>query len=136
MRTLLLLTLLYSNTLFANSFEVEAVHLKNGEVVSVQDESYSSLDEVRAIEIVDESNTHSLISPRIFKMLLKGGGDAGGGAPMNFGGSGNDPDDRIGGDMGGGSPMRIGGDGSGGSPMMRMSTKAAVRVGGDGSGGG
>lgn len=38
--------------------------------------------------------------------------------------------------MGGGSPMRIGGDGSGGSPMKRMSTKAAVRVGGDGSGGG
>lgn len=101
MRTLLLLTLLYSNTLLANSFEVEAIHLKNGDIVSAQDESYSSLDEVRAIEIVDESNTHSLISPRIFKMLIKGGEDAGGG-----------------------------------SPMMRMSTKAAVRVGGDGSGGG
>ena len=68
MRTLLLFTLLYSNTLLANSFEVEAVHLKNGEVVSVQDESYSSLDEVRAIEIVDERNAHSLISPRIFKI--------------------------------------------------------------------
>lgn len=112
MRTLLLFTLLYSNTLLANSFEVEAIHLKNGEVVSVLDESYSSLDEVRAIEIVDERNTHSLISPRIFKMLLNGG-DAGGGAPMNFGG-----------------------DGSGGSPMMRMSVRGAVRVGGDGSGGG
>lgn len=113
MRTLLLLTLLYTNTLLANSFEVKAIHLKNGDVVSAQDESYSSLDEVRAIEIVDETNTHSLISPRIFKILIKGGGDAGGGAPMNFGG-----------------------DGSGGSPMMRMSTKAAVRIGGDGSGGG
>ena len=123
MRTLLLFTLLYSNILLANSFEVEAVHLKIGEVVSVQDESYSSLDEVRAIEIVDERNTHTLVSPSIFKMLLNGG-DAGGGAPMNFGGGGNDPDERV------------GGDGSGGSPMMRMSTKAAVRVGGDGSGGG
>lgn len=109
MRTLLLFTLLYTNTLFANSFEVEAIHLKNGEVVSVQDESYSSLDEVRAIEIVNENNTHSLVSPRIFKMLLNGG---------------NDPVDRI------------GGDGSGGSPMMKMSTRGAVRIGGDGSGGG
>ena len=135
MRTLLLFTILYSNTLLANSFEVEAIHLKNGEIVSVQDESYSSLDEVRAIEIVDQRNTHTLVSPSIFKMLLNGG-DAGGGAPMNFGGGGNDPDDRVGGDMGGGSPMRIGGDGSGGSPMMRMSTRAAVRIGGDGSGGG
>ena len=109
MRTLLLFTLLYTNTLFANSFEVEAVHLKNGEIVSVQDESYSSLDEVRAIEIVNENNTRSLVSPRIFNMLLNGG---------------NDPVDKI------------GGDGSGGSPMMKMSTRGAVRVGGDGSGGG
>lgn len=100
MRTLLLFTLLYSNTLLANSFEVEAVHLKNGEVVSVQDESYSSLDEVRAIEIVDDNNTRTLVSPRIFEMLIRSGGDMGGGSSMSK--------------MSTRAASRVSGDGSGG----------------------
>lgn len=99
MRTLLLLTLLYTNTLFANSFEVEAVHLKNGDVVSAQDESFS-FEDVRAVEIIDGSNSLIIVSPKVFERLLNGG------------------------------------DAGGGSPIIRINTKAAVRVGGDGSGGG
>ena len=111
MRTLLVFILLYSNTLFASSFEVEAVHLKNGDVVSAQDESYS-VEEVRAVEIVDENKSYYLVSLELFEKLINGG------------------------DAGGGSPMAFGGDMGGGSPMMKMSIRAATRVGGDGSGGG
>ena len=100
MRTLLLFTLLYSNTLLANSFEVEAVHLKNGEVVSVQDESYTSLDEVKAIEVVNENNVRTLISPRTFQLHFRSVGEGSGGSPMM--------------EMSTKGVSRTGGDGSGG----------------------
>lgn len=97
MKALVVSILLYSSTLWANSFEVEAVHLINGNRISVIDESQDySAEEVRAIEIVNENQEHILVTPRLFNKLMNGG------------------------DMGGGSPMRVraatrvGGDGSGG----------------------
>lgn len=97
MKALVVSILLYSNTLWANSFEVEAIHLINGNRISVLDESQEfSTEEVRAVEIVNENQEHILVTPRLFNKLIKGG-DAGGGFPMSVKGA-----------------VRIGGDGSGG----------------------
>lgn len=69
MKALVISILLYSNTLMANSFEVEAVHLLNGNVVSSEDNSYSA-DEIRAIEIKDENQSSYLVTPKIFDKLF------------------------------------------------------------------
>ena len=69
MKALVISILLYSNTLMANSFEVEAVHLINGDVVSSEDNSYSA-EEIRAIEIKDESQSSYLVTPKTFDKLF------------------------------------------------------------------
>ena len=97
MKVLIVSILLYSNTLWANSFEVEALHLINGNVISVLDETQEfSNDEVHAIEIINENQEHILVTPRLFNRLLNGG-DMGGGSPMGIR-----------------AAVRVGGDGSGG----------------------
>lgn len=97
MKALVVSIFLYSNTLWANSFEVEAIHLINGNRISVSNESQDfSAEEVRAVEIVNESKEHILVTPRLFIKLISGG-DGGGGAPMSVMGA-----------------VRVGGDGSGG----------------------
>lgn len=97
MKALVVSILLYSSTLWANSFEVEAVHLINGSRISVLDESQEfSTEEVRAVEIVNENQEHILVTPRLFNKLMNGG-DMGGGSPMRVRGA-----------------VRVGGDGSGG----------------------
>jgi hypothetical protein len=97
MKALVVSILLYSCTLWANSFEVEAIHLVNGNRISIVNESQEFLtEEVRAVEIVNENQEHILVTPRLFNKLINGG-DAGGGFPMSVRGA-----------------VRIGGDGSGG----------------------
>ena len=88
MKALVISILLYSSTLMANSFEVQAVHLLNGKVVSSEDNSYS-LDEIRAIEIKDENQSRFLVTPKTFdkffgthlstKAAVRVGGDGSGG---------------------------------------------------------
>ncbi len=97
MKALVVSILLYSSTLWANSFEVEAVHLINGNRVSILDDAQEfSTEEVRAVEIVNENQEHILVTPRLFNKLMNGG-DMGGGSPMSVR-----------------AAVRIGGDGSGG----------------------
>jgi hypothetical protein len=96
MKALVISILLYSNTLLANSFEVTAVHLFNGNIISVQNEVQDfSAEEVRAVEIRNENQEHFLVTPKLFDKLINGG-DMGGGSPMSI------------------RAARVGGDGSGG----------------------
>lgn len=69
MKALVVSILLYSSTLWANSFEIEAVHLINGDVVSSEDNTYSA-EEIRAIEIKDESQSSYLVTPATFDKIF------------------------------------------------------------------
>lgn len=74
MKAILVSILLYSNTLWANSFEVSAVHLANGNIVSTLDEDQEfSTEEVSALEIVDENQKYILVTPSLFKKLINDG---------------------------------------------------------------
>lgn len=88
MKALVVSIFLYSSTLWANSFEVEAVHLKNGEIVTSEDDSYLS-EEIHAIEIKDDNQSRYLVTPKTFDKLF--------GTRLNVRGA-----------------VRVGGDGSGG----------------------
>lgn len=83
MKVFLILILLFSTSLLANTFEVEALHLKNGDVVTVDDSSIST-DQIKAVQLIDENQVHYLVTPKQLNHLLRNGGDGGGGAPMSL----------------------------------------------------
>lgn len=74
MKALLVSILLYSSTLLANSFEVKAVLLANGDKISVNDETQElSTEEIRAFEIIDENQEYILVTPRLLHKLINDG---------------------------------------------------------------
>ena len=88
MKILIVTILLYSSALLADSFNVEAIHLKNGTIVTADDDSYVS-EEIHAIEIKDVNQSLYLVTPKTFDKIF-----------------GTNLDSR--------EAVRIGGDGSGG----------------------